>query len=92
MRIAPEAEIDDGLLDVVIIRDLPIRKLILKLPLIYAGTHLSDPAAVAHRGRVIEAVAEPGVVKLELDGEPLGTLPARYEVLPGALRVFGPGG
>lgn len=92
MRIAPEAEIDDGLLDVVIIRDLPIRKLISKLPLIYAGTHLSDPAAVAHRGRVIEAVAEPGVVKLELDGEPLGTLPARYEVLPGALRVFGPGG
>ena len=67
-------------------------KLVTKLPLIYAGTHLSDPAASLHRGRVIEASAEPGLVKLELDGEPLGTLPARYEVLPAALTVFGPDG
>jgi YegS/Rv2252/BmrU family lipid kinase len=91
MRVAPEARIDDGLLDVVIVADLPIAKLLLKLPKIYAGTHLAEEAAVLHRGRVIEATASPGRVKLDLDGEPLGTLPARCEVLPGALTLFGPG-
>jgi diacylglycerol kinase (ATP) len=90
MQVAPEARIDDGLLDVVIISNLSIPKLLTKLPKIYAGTHLADPATALHRGRVIEADAAPGLVKLELDGEPLGTLPARYEVLPGALSVFGP--
>jgi YegS/Rv2252/BmrU family lipid kinase len=90
MQVAPEARIDDGLLDVVIVADLPIPTLLAKLPKIYAGTHLRDEAAVLHRGRVIEAEAEPGRVKLDLDGEPLGTLPARCEVLPGALTLFGP--
>jgi YegS/Rv2252/BmrU family lipid kinase len=92
MQVAPQARIDDGLLDVVIIRELSVPRLLAKLPKIYAGTHLSDPAAALHRGRVIEAVAEPGLVKIELDGEPLGTLPARFEVLPGALTLYGPGG
>jgi len=90
MQVAPEARIDDGLLDVVIVADLPIPKLLAKLPKIYAGTHLADEAAVLHRGRVIEAEALPGRVMLDLDGEPLGTLPVRYEVLPGALTLFGP--
>jgi diacylglycerol kinase family enzyme len=39
---------------------------------------------------VIEADAPPGEIALEIDGEPLGTLPARIEVLPRALTVYGP--
>jgi diacylglycerol kinase family enzyme len=58
--------------------------------MIYRGAHLHDAAVTHHRGRVIEALAESGLVKLELDGEPIGTLPARCEVLPGALSVIGP--
>jgi YegS/Rv2252/BmrU family lipid kinase len=92
MQVAPEARIDDGLLDVVIVADLALPKLLAKLPKLYAGTHLGDAAATLHRGRVIEAQAEPGRVKLDLDGEPLGTLPARCEVLPAALTFFGPDG
>jgi diacylglycerol kinase family enzyme len=41
------------------------------------------------RGRHIEADAAPGSVMLELDGEPLGTLPAQIEILPGALAIVG---
>jgi diacylglycerol kinase family enzyme len=38
------------------------------------------------RGRRVEANAEPGRVWIELDGEPLGTLPATIEILPGAVQ------
>ena len=89
MHVAPEARFDDGLLDVVIIDDLPKRKLLAKLPLLYAGEHLSDPVCRFLRGRVIEADAVRGDVLLDVDGESLGSLPARMEVLPGALQVIG---
>lgn len=95
MKVAPESRLDDGLLDVVVVPDLPVRELLAKLPKIYRGTHLADSATRWQRGRVIEASAEPAGagaegVRVELDGEPLGTLPARVEVLPGALAVVGP--
>ena len=90
MHVAPEAVLDDGLLDVVVVRALSRPALLAKLRKIYAGTHLSDPAVRHARGRVVEADAPPGLVPLELDGEPLGTLPARLEVLPAALRVVAP--
>jgi YegS/Rv2252/BmrU family lipid kinase len=90
MRVAPEAEVDDGLFDVVILSQLSIAELLRKLPLIYRGTHLGDPAVSLWRGRVVEAQAPPGRVKLELDGEPLGSLPATWELLPGVLTLLGP--
>jgi YegS/Rv2252/BmrU family lipid kinase len=90
MQVAPEARIDDGLLDVVLVRALSRPALLAKLRKIYSGAHLGDPAVHWLRGRVIEADAEPGRVPLELDGEPLGSLPARIEVLPAALRVVAP--
>lgn len=90
MQVAPRAEIDDGALDVVIVPQLPIATLLRKLPMIYRGSHLDDPAVCFRRGSVVEADAAPGRVRLELDGEPLGRLPASFEVLPGALRVLGP--
>ena len=90
MKIAPDARLDDGLLDLVIVSDLRKHQLLWKLPKMYRGTHLDDPATAFHRGRVVEADDAPGEVVIEFDGEPLGTLPARYEVLPGALSIIGP--
>jgi YegS/Rv2252/BmrU family lipid kinase len=89
MHVAPEAKIDDGLLDVVIVRDQPTSRLLSKLPLLYTGRHLDDPICRWVRGRVIEAEAEPGAVLLDIDGEPLGSLPTRIEVLPQALWLIG---
>ena len=88
----PPAYGGDGrsLLDVVLVRALSRPALLAKLRKIYSGSHLDDPAVRWQRGRVIEADAEPGRVPLELDGEPLGTLPACIEVLPAALRVVAP--
>jgi YegS/Rv2252/BmrU family lipid kinase len=90
MRIAPDARADDGQLDVVVVPHLSTPRLMARLPAVYRGTHLRDGAVSLHRGCVVEAVAPGAAVVLELDGEPLGVLPARFEVLPGALSMIGP--
>ena len=90
MQVAPEARNDDGLFDVVSIAALGRAELVRKLPSIYRGAHLRDPAVRVRRGRVLEAEALGARVPIELDGEPLGWLPARFEALPGALSLVGP--
>jgi YegS/Rv2252/BmrU family lipid kinase len=90
MHVAPGALLDDGALDVVVVGAISKSALLRKLPKLYRGTHLEDAAVRCVRGRVIEADAPEGRVPLELDGEPLGTLPARFELLPRALRVVAP--
>lgn len=90
MQIAPDASIDDGMLDLVVVPHLPAVGLLAALPAVYRGTHLANGVASLHRGGVVEAVACGAEVVLELDGEPLGALPARFELLPAALSVIGP--
>jgi diacylglycerol kinase (ATP) len=91
MHVAPEARADDGLLDVVVIPGLSKLRLVAELPGLYAGRHVRVPGVLSLRGRRLEATpvdgAEPPWV--EIDGEPLGRLPATFEVLPGALRIAG---
>jgi len=89
MHVAPHARPDDGLLDVVVVPDLPKLRLLAALPTLYRGTHLRVPGVLERRGRRLEAEAGEARVETELDGEPLGVLPACYEVLPGAVRVLG---
>ena len=86
MKMCPEAEPDDGLFDVVAIGDVTKRDLVMTMPKIYRGTHLPHPRAEAFRGRVV-TVETDEPVPVELDGEQPGTTPARFEVLPGALRL-----
>ena len=89
MQVAPRARPDDGLLDAIVVPGFSKPRLLLELPRIYRGTHLGVPGVIGLRGRVLEAepLGEPPWV--EIDGEPLGRLPARFEVLPGALTLVG---
>jgi len=91
MHVAPGARADDGLFDVVVVPDFGKARLLRDLPRIYAGTHPDVEGVVSARGRVLEAesLASAEAVRLEIDGEPLGRLSARFEVLPGALRMLG---
>ena len=91
MHVAAGAAIDDGLFDVVIIPDIPKLELLRRLPLLYSGKHLELPNVRCLRGRRLEADAAPGIVYTEIDGEPLGTLPASYEIVPGAITLVGVG-
>jgi len=86
MMIVPEAEPDDGLLDVLLIGDLSKRDLLLTLPKTYRGRHLPHPKAELLRGKTVEIdAAEP--LPVELDGEQPGTTPVRFDVVPRALRL-----
>ena len=86
MMMLPEAEPDDGLFDVLTIGDLTKRDLLVTLPKTYRGRHLPHPKAEVLRGATVTVDAD-APLPIELDGEQPGTTPARFEVLPGALRV-----
>jgi diacylglycerol kinase (ATP) len=92
MTITPGAEIDDGLLDVCVIGDVPIAKFVLRFPEVFRGTHVRIDGVATFRGRRVELAADGGHVPLELwaSGERVGALPGSVEVAPGALRVLVP--
>jgi diacylglycerol kinase (ATP) len=90
MKICPDAQPDDGVFDVLLIGDLAKRDLLLTMPKIFRGTHLPHPKAELLRGsQVAVDASEP--LPIELDGEQPGTTPARFELVPQALRVRVPG-
>lgn len=86
MLIAPEAVPDDGLFDVLVIGDITKQDFVLNVGKIYRGTHLSHPKIELLRSASVSVDAEVPV-PLELDGEQPGTTPARFEVVPAALRL-----
>ncbi len=88
LRITHGAEIDDGLLDVVIIKPMSKLELVRTYPKLYTGKHVTHPQYEHHLVRSI-TVAAPGVVAYA-DGERLGSLPVTVDVAPNALRVLAP--
>ena len=86
MMICPEAEPDDGLLDVLTVGDLTKRDLLLTLPKTYRGRHLPHPKAELLRGALVE-IETAAPLPVELDGEQPGTTPVRFEIVPRALRL-----
>ncbi len=88
MRISPEASLDDGLLDVVLIKSMRMLEFLRNSLRVYRGTHLSHPKVSLQRCRKLEAIPVTGQeVLIELDGEQIGRLPATFEVLPRHMQV-----
>ncbi len=86
LRITEGAEIDDGLLDVVIIKPLSRTKLVRTYPRLFKGTHTTIPEYEHHRVRSV-TIDTPGIVAYA-DGERFGALPITVECVPGVLRVI----
>jgi diacylglycerol kinase (ATP) len=87
--IAPEAAIDDGLLDVVLIPQRPAAELALVIAQIALGSHLSSDAVIHRRARKLTVNSKPGMW-FNVDGELVGNEPATFEILPRALRFVAP--
>jgi diacylglycerol kinase (ATP) len=87
--IAPEASIDDGLLDVVLIPQRSAPELALLAAQVAMGTHLSSDAIVFRRAAKLTVNSKPGMW-FNADGELVGNEPARFEILPRALRFIAP--
>jgi YegS/Rv2252/BmrU family lipid kinase len=87
MMPAPNADPGDGFFDLVIIDDITKPDLIMSLPRIYRGTHLTHPKVTLMRAREVE-ITPTLTSAVQADGELLGEAPARFSVLPGALSVI----
>jgi diacylglycerol kinase (ATP) len=87
MRVAPDAGLDDGLLDVVVVQGLPKLDFLRAFPQVFKGTHTSHPRVRVLRGARVEIEATPALPFL-VDGELVGTSPVKIEVVPRALTVM----
>lgn len=86
LRMCEGALLDDGMLDVVIIKPMTKAGLIRTYPKLFKGTHVTHPQYEHHRVRSV-TVAAPGVVTYA-DGERFGALPLTIDCDPGALSVL----
>lgn len=89
MPIAPDADPTDGLFDLVVIGDLSPLKIPLAVPFLYAKKidRLNGVATACVRQVTLRSQEKVG---LDIDGEPIGFLPAKFSILPKALEVFVP--
>jgi len=91
MFIAPDAELDDGLLDVVWTAQVSKLRCLVNLPKVFKGTHVEEPEVTVRRASEVRIEADRPFA-VYADGDHLADLPATVRVLPRALRVIAPPG
>jgi YegS/Rv2252/BmrU family lipid kinase len=89
MYLAPDASLDDGLLDVVLLRTCPKWRYLARLPKVFKGTHVDSPELTLLRGREISFTADRPFAAYA-DGDPIADLPVTIRVVPRALKVLVP--
>jgi YegS/Rv2252/BmrU family lipid kinase len=89
MLLAPDAQLDDGLFDVVLAGHLPKHRFLMVLPKVFKGTHVDEPAYRMVRGRELQVDADRPFV-LYADGDPIGETPVTIRLVAGALEVLAP--
>jgi YegS/Rv2252/BmrU family lipid kinase len=89
MYLVPHAQLDDGMLDVVLCDGIPKRRYLANLPKVFKGTHVHEPGMHFLSGRSITFEADRPFTAYA-DGDPIAELPATVTVAPGTLRVLAP--
>ncbi len=88
MYVAPQAKVDDGFLDVIILGDLSAAQFVYNLPKLYRGTIAGHEKVTVLRGRRIEVSSADDIqVPLQIDGELEGFLPATFEMTNHRLTI-----
>ena len=92
MCIAPDAAIDDGLLDIVIVGPVSRFEFLYTFPKVFKGTHVDHPQVTVYRGaRIdIEQPDEAAPLAIFADGERAGELPNRFEAMAKCLQLLTP--
>lgn len=86
MHVAPEASLNDSLLDMVVIGDIGKFDLLKSLPMVYKGTHGKHPKVTMQKADRIAVEASERIL-VNADGELLGEGPASFWVMPAALSI-----
>jgi diacylglycerol kinase family enzyme len=87
MLLAPQASIDDGMIDVVVVRQASRRELLQLFRKVFDGSHVDLPFVECHQVRRF-AIERDDQRPLNLDGESWGQAPFTVEMVQGALRIF----
>ena len=90
MLTSPNADPSDGTFDVVFVGPIGRLRLLRGLQRFRAGTHLSLPEVRTWKAKSLVVQGERPNEIVEADGDIVGKLPARYDILPGAIRVLVP--
>ncbi len=88
MQVCPDADVADGLFDVMIVHALSVAAFLRVFPKVYSGSHTTHPAVEIHRARRVRL--EASGIHSQADGESFAELPIDAELVPGALRVVTP--
>lgn len=89
MKVCPDAQIDDGLFDVVLIEGKTVGEALVALPSLFKGTHIRRSDVHTHRARHVRVEALGPALDMEMDGEAaLGVREIEFRLLPQALRVM----
>ena len=89
MRLAPDASVEDGLLDVVATTATSRREFLRAFPKVFAGTHVHEPSVTVRPARTVQLAAD-RPFRVFADGDPVASLPCTVTVRPGALQVLLP--
>jgi diacylglycerol kinase (ATP) len=88
MQIAPHAEIDDGLFDVILVAAASRLETIRAFNTVYSGKHLQHPAVMHQRARSVTIESQDGILDLDLDGEYARGEELHFQVQPAALQLL----
>ncbi|MCW3024838.1 MAG: diacylglycerol kinase catalytic region, partial [Solirubrobacterales bacterium] len=90
MRAAPDAMLDDGLLEVMVLENISkLRFLTRILPKVFSGAHVHEPCVRVFRAREVSIRADRPFT-MYADGDPIGELPLRVSALRGAVMMLTP--
>lgn len=85
MKVCPDAKLDDGLFDVMVLGKVSRTELLRVFPKVYSGRHVGHQAVTFYRCREIEII---GSGSSFADGEPIASLPLSAECVRNALKVW----
>ena len=88
MKIAPNATVNDGLFDIVLIEGVSRLRILAAFGQVYQGTHLSHPAVRSARAAEVQIRSGKGALGLELDGEPASARELTFTVQPGLVKIL----
>lgn len=87
MKICPDAEVDDGFLDICMVKEMSRLEILKFLPRVFAGGHRTHPAFEVIRGKKISIDFEVPTA-VHADGDHIGYTPVKFEIVPKALKVI----
>jgi diacylglycerol kinase (ATP) len=91
IKVALKAKLDDGLLDVFLVREMSWLKIWVLFPKILRGTHIDHESAEYLHVRDVKVEADSSI-SVSVDGELIGHAPVRFSIVPGALKIISPWG